>query len=252
MDLLALMVSAPIGGLVASEWGLRAAMLSMAAPFSLACIVAAMLEEPPARGSESATSYAETLKSGISYFRGHAALRALAFDYVSVGPFVFFVIWLYQPLLSALNVPIAYFGFVHAGMCAAQIAVMNRFEAIERLIGSKKRLVTFSSIIPSCTFLALGSMPSPPIAVAMLLLCSGFGLTRHTLFLSYFNKHIPSDVRATVLSTMSMLYLLISGLLYPVMGYLVEWSLQRTFLIVGAAILVLTVFSKAEEAHLLD
>ncbi len=252
MDLMALMVSAPLGGLFASHWGLRSTMLAMAVPFSIACLVVAALDEPPSRAHGHKASYIETLRSGITYFRGNAALRALAFDYVSIGPLIFFVLWAYQPLLTARGVPIAYFGFVHAGMCGAQIVVMNRFEACERIIGSKRRFVVASAVIPAGAFLAIAFTHSVPVLVAMLLLCCGFGLTRHTLFLSYFNKHIASDVRATVLSTMSMLYLVASGVLYPVMGVMVEWSLPRTFFALGMAILVLTGFSQAEESYLSD
>ena len=72
------------------------------------------------------------------------------------------------------------------------------------------------------------------------------------LFQSYMNKYIESHNRATVISTISMLSSLVSAVMYPLVGLMVEWSLDYSFIIIGTLIIVCTMVSKIEEGHLID
>jgi len=66
------------------------------------------------------------------------------------------------------------------------------------------------------------------------------------------NKHIESHNRATVISTICMMERLIKAILYPLIGLLVELSLDYTFWIVGIAIIVFALVSRVKEEHLID
>ncbi|MFH1439104.1 MAG: MFS transporter [Candidatus Woesearchaeota archaeon] len=187
LELTGMMIAAPIGSLVAAEFGLRMPMLLMIIPFTIAFLIALTLKEPIIKESVSKNDleklskkttanktrktiadktkkinsnsisskiahtesmrYWNTLVSGIRYFRGHKILQLLAFDSISITALVFFIIWTYQPLLQQLGVPILYFGFVHAGLAGIQVLFMNHFEFLEKLFGSKKNYLLWSAII---------------------------------------------------------------------------------------------------------
>lgn len=251
-QLAALMVSAPIGSIIASTLGLRYTMMFMSVPLLLASLIAFTFREPETKKRYESKRYLETLISGVRYFKDHKILKILAFDKISISALIFFIIWTYQPLLKQLGIPILYFGFVHAAMMGVEILFMNNFERLERIFGSKKSYLLWSALIAGIVFVLLGVNTYILITIVLLLIVSGFGITRYILFQSYMNKYIESDIRATVISTVSMIDRFVRALLYPLVGLLVEWSLMYSLVILGAAIIVFALLSGVEEEHLID
>lgn len=247
----ALMISAPLGSIIASSFGLRYTMMLIAIPMFMAAIIAFWMKEPQIKRQKK-KSYWSNAISGMKYFKKHKILKILAFDSISIASLTFFIIWTYQVLLKQLNVSIAYFGFVLAGMMVAQMAVMSRFNWLEKIFGSKKRYLLWSALITGMGFVLLGINTYISIAIFLVMLISAFGLTRKTLFQSYFNKYIQSHHRATVLSTISMVSRLVMAALYLIVGLLVDWSLNYALIIIGVAIILLALISRVEEKHLKD
>ncbi|MBN1785957.1 MAG: MFS transporter [Candidatus Methanofastidiosa archaeon] len=250
--LAALMVSAPIGSIIAATLGLRYTMMFLSAPCFLAAVVGIGFTEPECGMEERGRDYLGTIRSGMAYFRDHRALKILAFDSIAVGNMVYMLIWAYQPILRELNVPIFYFGFVQSAMTAIQIVFLNNFGRIEGILGSKKRYVVFSAIVPGIALIALSANYHISSTVILILVISGLGFTRSVLFQSYFNKFIESDNRATVLSTISMLSVFVRAVTYPLFGMLVEWSLRNAIFIIGALTMLFTALSRVREEHLVD
>ena len=59
-------------------------------------------------------------------------LKILAFERISINVLIFFIIWMYQPLLQKLNIPIIYFGLVSSLMSGSQIPIMNSFDKLKK------------------------------------------------------------------------------------------------------------------------
>lgn len=252
-EMAAIMVSAPLGSLIAARWGLRAPTLCMAVPFAAAFMVGITLREPPDdRDGKPRSGYAATLLAGFRVFWGHPALRALAFESVTIFPLCFMMVWLFQPLLSNLGVPIAAYGFVTAGGCLLQVLILNNLARMERLFGGKRRYLAASAVIPGLAFLALTRTRQPFAAALLVVAVMGFGLSRNALISNYLNKHIESRLRATVLSTVSMLRQLFSAALYPAVGLLVERSIPATLAVLGLGVLACGGLSRVQERHLRD
>ncbi len=251
-ELTALMVAAPVGSAIASAFGLRQAMLLMSVPFLLAFLLAFTFEEPALADRQETRSYVQTFTRGLRYFRDHRVLRTLAFDKLSIATLAFLVIWTYQPLLELVGIPLVYFGFVHAGLTGVQIPVMNHFGRLEILFGSRKGYLVWSALVTGGAFVLLGVFPYAPLTVLLLLLIAAFGLSRQVLLENYMNKHIESGVRATVISTVSMMETLALGLLYLTIGLLVEWSLRGTLVSIGAAVIACALLARTREEHLPD
>jgi MFS family permease len=252
-EMAAIMIAAPIGSLIASKIGLRYAMMFVFFPFFSAFLVALTFKEPRIESEKEVKGkYIETLKSGIKYIKEHNILKILAFEHISINVLVFFIIWMYQPLLNKLNIPIIYFGLVSALMSGSQIPIMNSFDKLEKIFGSKRLYLFFSALFPGLCFILLGINNKIPFAIILISLTGGFGLSRIVLFQSYMNKYIESHNRATVISTISMLRSLISAIMYPLVGLMVEWSLNYSFIIIGTLIIICALVSKIEEEHLID
>jgi sugar phosphate permease len=72
------------------------------------------------------------------------------------------------------------------------------------------------------------------------------------LYISYMNKFIPSEKRATVLSVTSMARNMGIGLANLAAAAIAEWSIKYMMIASGAIILLLAVATRVKEEHLVD
>ncbi len=241
------------GSFIATALGLRAPMLLEVVPFLGTALIAATLVEPPGgAGGKGAVPYPRLLLAGIRTFGGHRILRLLAADMIASLTLAWLIIWTYQPMLERAGVALVYFGLVHAAMCLGQIAILGNIERIEVLVGSRTRYLFLSALLPGIAFLALGLSSALPVVIVAVLVAASFGLSRPPLFISYMNKYIESENRATVLSTISMMRTLSIAAINPIAGVLADWSLPSTMLIIGSVGVVIAIAVRTEEAHLID
>jgi len=252
MDMAGLMIAAPLGSLIAAHFGLRVPMLAMVLPLTIALLIACALEEPVSLHKETRKNYFEILKNGTRFFREHRVLKILAFDMISIGSITYFWVWLYQPLLRGAGLNIAYFGLAHAALVAIQILVMNNFERLENILGSKKNLIFFTALATGVMLILAGLTTSIPLLLIAITIGAGLGLARRPLFINYMNKYIPSQERATVLSSISMIRTFMLVVLNPIVGQMVNWSLHFTTMTLGALAILFAFISKVEEDHLID
>lgn len=253
ITLLGILVSAPIGSIIAANFGLRATTALMAVPLLLAfCIVLTIKEPNIGRNKTREESYTTVFKKGISFFANHKILKVMALDATIVSALIFFLIWVYQVKLQSLGVPIVYFGFIHALIVIVQIGVLNSFSFFEKMTGSKRAFLVISAIIPGIFLIILGVTTSILLSIICIAIIAAFGLTRKTLYFNYIHKFIPSTRRATVLSSISMLSSFSMAVNNIVMGFLVKWDLTYALIILGAVIIVLGLLSRIEEKHLKD
>jgi MFS family permease len=130
---------------------------------------------------------------------------------------------------------------------------VNNFEKLEKIFGSKKRYLFLSSLIPGISFIILGFTSNILVMVIILLvIILGFGLSRKVLFPSYLNKYIETSNRSTVLSSIYMILNIISAVLFPILGFFVEKSVNYTLISIGILIIVFSILSRVKESHLID
>lgn len=251
-DIGAIACAAPVGSLIAARWGLRAPMFAMLVPFSLGIVASLFLREPPADPGEGKRGYLEVMTRGVRYFRAHPALRALAFDSVTVWMLSFMTVWLFQPRLKELGWGVERYGFVTAAMTLGQILLLNNAERVERLFGGPRGFLRWSAVIPGLAFLALAAARSPFLAAGLFVLTTGFGMSRSVLIGNHLNKHVDSARRATVLSAVGMARQLMGVIVLPAVGLLTKASLSWTFAALGVAVLVCSSLSAVQEEHLAE
>jgi MFS family permease len=249
-----IVVGALLGAVIAKLINARVAFLLMVIPFSISLIIALSLKEPPTTDSpvENKEPYLKILSSGVRYFAGHRILKILTLDMVVVNALSFMIIWFYQQLLIRSGVDIVYFGVVHSAMAVGQILIISNFGVLERILGRKKRLLFFSAIAAGCLFILLGLTTLAAVVIPAIILAAGFGLSRGPLFTSYMNKFIPSNKRATILSTTSMFRTFSIVIANLTAGTLAGWSVSNSLMILGTVIIIFSFFSKIREEDLID
>jgi MFS family permease len=247
-----ILTGALLGGVLAKFGGLRLPLMSMIVPFGISGVFVATLREPPAGERVTKASYSQILKGGVDFFARHRVLKILTFDMVAISSFAFLIIWAYQILLQDAGVDIIYFGIVHAMMCLAQIVIQQSFSRFEQYLGQKRRLLVATALIAGIGFVGLGLTGSAWAIVLMIVATAGFGLSRTPLYISYMNKFIPSDKRATVLSVTSMARNIGIGLANLVAAAVAKWSIRHMMIVSGVIIIFLAFATRVKEEHLTD
>jgi len=251
--LAAMLIAAPIGSFIASRLGLNMPMIMSSIPFFLAGAVALTIREPVVSKAKSeSTRYIAIVRDGLSYLKNHKTLRLLALDAVIVASAAYFVIWLYQPFLRSVGVGIFYLGLAHAILVLSEITISTNFAWLIRIFGSDKRYLQISALVLAANFLIVAIWPNAVTIVLLILLGGGFGLTRLSLMSSYMNKFIPSEQRATILSSISMFRRFLLVILNPLIGFTADHSLRLAALIVGLLPLAVFLFSPVEQEMLED
>jgi len=247
-----ILCGALLGGVIAERLGLEMPMRLQGIPAMIGFLLALTLYEPAKAetGEAERRPYRQVIWDGVRYFMGHPVLRVLTLDMIVIGALGFMIIWTYQPLLAAAGVGLVWFGVVHSSMCVGQIAVLGQVWRLESWLGSQKRLLWASALLTGVGFLMLAGFRAQGWVVAGILLTASFGLSRPVLFGAYFNQHIPSAKRATVLSTVSMFRMLGIGVINLLVGALADVSLRLTVAVLGAAVVLLASFSRIREEHL--
>jgi MFS family permease len=234
IHLLGIMLAAPIGSFMAQRLGINFPMLLTAIPALIAGIVAWSIPEPKIHSKPTEVrNYLKIAKEGFSFFVGHKVLRRMAINAIVVSSAAYFVIWLYQPLMSKLGIPITYFGWAHTLLVLAEIIVAANFVLLTKLFGSTKRFLSFSAWITTVAFFATAIWPSLITLIVFLVIAGGFGLTRIDLMSAHMNRYIESENRATVLSSISMFRRLAQATLNPLVGLIAGLSIPFTFFLVG-------------------
>lgn len=228
-----MMVAAPLGSLIASRWGLNAPQLLTAVPMLLASAIAWSIPEPKIHSDSQSQSYREILLHGFSQIRHNPVIRTLALDSVVVASAAYFVVWFYQPYMSSLGISLIYFGLAHAGLLLSEIIVSSNFSFFERFLGFGKAYLRNSAILVTLSFILAALYPSIISLIILITVGGGIGYTRATYISSIANKHISSDHRATILSSIGMIRRLSLVILNPFIGYMATYSLTLAFIIIS-------------------
>jgi MFS family permease len=249
--LFGIMIASLVGSVIASRYDLNAPMLFSAIPFFFASFIALSFAEPKIHQQITERKrYIEILRTGFSFFYHHKLLRLLTLDAVVVAAGGYFVIWLYQPLLQSIHIPLIYFGFGFTLMTIIEILISSNFIRMEKFFGSGKAYFRYTALLTALPFFLVALFPSLASIGIFIIVSGGFGMTRIELMSASMNTHIPKDMRATVLSSISMFRRFILVLLNPLVGVLATWSLPVALIFIGLLPLSIFFFSPITEEAL--
>jgi MFS family permease len=252
VGLVGILVAAPIGSIIASTIGLRYTMMLMAVPTGISVVLCLFLKEPHVHDQDQKQKYFEIIKKGFNHIRHSKTVMKLAADLLVGGILAYFVIWTNQQRLLQIGVDSSHLGYINMIWLAFEILVANSFVALEKLFKSKKAVVFATSFLTGIGFFIMALTSNVPIVVLGIILAASFGLGRFILMINYINKHIPSEQRAMIISTILMFKQLGHVILNPLVGYMVEWNLVYVLLILGGMMILWSIVSPVREKHLLD
>jgi MFS family permease len=229
---IAFIIASPLGSFIAGITDLRVPMLLTAIPMVLAGIVSLTLKEPPYKSKKERTRYINLIRKGFKLIKTNKALQILTLD-ASLSFFIFyFILWFYQPMAMKAGLAIVYLGFVSSGMNIYGIGLSEKIETVEKIFG-KKRFLVLSFLFTGILFIIGALTNYLPLMVVIIFLIWGFRMARQAVQQHYINQYVPSNNRATVLSTISMIGRILVVIGNPIVGYLTDWSFNNTLIILG-------------------
>ncbi|MHA1520521.1 MAG: MFS transporter [Promethearchaeota archaeon] len=246
------------GGIIAQVFGLRVTMLYSAVPLVIAFGISLSLEEPSTHQESKKDKPWEIFRKGCANIKQNRSLQKLIADSVVISVIAYYILWIWQKRMMVLDVNVNRFGFIHSGMILAQILLLNLFRPLERLMESKGwnrvklAVVKGTAVGTGIGFLLMGLFNTTWVVILGTLLGAGFGLSRRTILNNYMQKHIASEQRATTISTVSMIRMVILLCLNIFVGFAVEWNMQATLIGLGVLAVVWGVISRVTESDLHD
>src|SRR5579872_4302477 len=165
------------GGFIAEKWGLTAPLRATGISIFLSFFIVFLIQEPKSRQRKvRRIPYGTVLKEGVNFFLGHKVLWLLTLEAAAINALAWSIIWLYQPLLQQNGMSLRYFGGVQALSVIGQILFLSRVEFLERLLGSKRGLLTAGGILTGLSFIVLSAAQSLWVLVPAIVTTFTFGL----------------------------------------------------------------------------
>jgi MFS transporter, DHA1 family, quinolone resistance protein len=230
-----------VGGVLAVGHGMRGYELVFGLTILFQLVALAVLcsvpdapgnEEKPARKVGMLCQFA----AGARLLRANADLRYVTLLSVFTPPLTVILAYGWQPYLQAADVPGALFGVAICAASAASMAANLLAHRLEARIGTRNAL-TASIVGPALVWTAMAACLHPALALVFYALAQGTAGLRGPIFAGATNPLIPSGLRATVLSTISVLCSLWMLVLRPALGALVDIDLSLGFAACGVSIL---------------
>ncbi|MHA1583667.1 MAG: MFS transporter [Promethearchaeota archaeon] len=247
-----MMIGTISGAWIASVWSLQATMFISVFPLLIAFVLSFMLKEPTVHQKSHQDKPWVIFKKGFHNIKENRELRNLIADSVILSIIAYYIIWLWQERLLQMEVNMAYFGLIQAGMILFQIIFLNMIIPMEKLLGSKKGVVQGSGVAIGIGFILFGAFTQSWIVIAGALIAAGFGMSRRVLLENYMQKHIPSEQRATTLSTVSMFRMLLLMLINPLVGVLTQLSIVWVSIGLGILAMSWSILTPVKEKYLND
>ena len=201
-------------------------------------VIALLLVEPKVHRLEEGKSKPwKNIKKIIHYaIIENAILRAYIFYSAIIGAATLTMAWFAQPYLKALDIGVVYFGLIGAGLNLAVAIPSFYAHEIESRINTKILLSLILLLIVGCYFTVAYINTLWGLLILLL-----FYITRGVatpVLRDYMNRHIPSNMRATVMSIRSFIIRILFASTSPILGYVADlYSLQYALYLSGALFL---------------
>jgi len=250
INLIALTISAPLGGIIAEFLSLQFTMTFLSFIYIGGFLISLTFKEPIIENEKKSQRYLTILKDGFHELRKNQILRILCFDRVFIGVLTFFLFWTYQIYLDEVNIDRLWFGFILAAMNIINMIFTLLFPWLLRLFKKKLIFLVIVNLIIGTTFILLGFTVNPILGIILLLIIVAFGYPRYLIYVNGINKQIESENRATVLSTINMFGSFLMAIAYPFIGLIVERNPFIVFIVIGIMILFFTLLTRVKNEYL--
>ena len=252
--LIASLVSAPLGSFFAVYISLQFTMFFLTFTYLGAFLVTLTFKEPVMNNNHDdhveKEKYLKITIDGFKQLKENKILRSLCYRKIFIQVLLLSLFWVYQPYLIQINVSLLLFGFIRSMFSITHITFTNILPVISKKVKKKAKFLMLVELLCGISFIVLGFTTHSVIGIILLLIIVAFGNPRPLLFINGINRHIDSENRATVLSTLNMFRSILSSIFYLIIGIVVTWNISAIFFILGISIITLTLTLRVKSEYL--
>lgn len=224
-------------GIVSYAQALGAVFVATGASMLISVLLLVRVRENP-RPALTEHPLALGVRGFLTLFRSRG-LALLSINTAIISSFTFLMFWLYQSLLMEMHFPVAGFGFVAAAFNALGMILLFKLGAIRSRLSDRAFLLA-TSVLPGILYLAAGLFPVVPVALTAILGVTAMRFVRAPVTATLINEGIGDELRATVLSGLSMLERIVTTAFYFIVGFLSDRSVPLAFVVIGALTLIVS------------
>ncbi|MFW9949068.1 MAG: MFS transporter [Candidatus Thorarchaeota archaeon] len=250
MFLLGIIVSAPLGSIIANFVSIQFIILLMIIPYCFCLIITLTIHKTSSKGNVKRKS-SQILKSGFKILWKNKILKILVFEKIIIEILIVFLVITYQYyILINFNIPLFYFGFIEAGLTLSQFTFLNVIPRVANTAVHKKKILLINTIVPGIGYLLITMINFAPAVIFLFLIIIGLGLSRYIIFTNGINRQIKEGNRVTILSSINAISGTLKAILYPLIGFLLMININFFYLLVGVIILLIALKSKVKKEYL--
>lgn len=193
-------------------------------------IVASLREPDRAVADRSENSFRAIARIVRYALHGHAEVKWLILYSSLIGTATLTIVWLVQPYLKAVDVPLGWFGVAWAVLQFSIGVFAICAYRIESFLGRKVSLVSLI-LLASLGYLLLAMFEAIWALPFLFIFYLVRGINGPVLN-DYINRVVTSDIRATIMSVKSLVGRLMFTILGPIVGWVHDaYSLSDAFLL---------------------
>ncbi|MDP3983062.1 MAG: MFS transporter [bacterium] len=214
----------------------------------ISLIISLFLKEPVVQYEHSEKNPLGIFIKSLKLIRGNPNLKRIILLGLFATPFAGYLRNFHPPYFELANIPPFWLGIsLTAGGVLAMLASKYAYR-FEKIFGVEKGML-IATLIPAILYILMSLIISPVLAILLFTLNYGSMSLQDPLIADYYNIHIPSNVRATALSTINMfssIYIAVIGLL---IGWIANSSVLYAFAFMGIVVLLGAVIFRINETH---
>jgi MFS family permease len=214
----------------------------------ISLLISSLLKEPKEKYKHSEKNPLEIISQSFALIKQNSSLKKIILLGIFTTPFAGYLRNFHPPYFQLAGISPYWLGLtLGAGGIIAAIASKYAYK-IEKIFGVERGMFLATSL-PGLLYIAMALFIHPIVAVILFISNFGSMSLQDPLFADYYNVHIKSEIRATVLSTINMFSSIYIALMGLVIGWIAGFSVLYAFLFMGIIVLLGSTVFRINEQH---
>jgi MFS family permease len=214
----------------------------------ISLLISFLLKEPKEKYKHSEKNPLEIISQSFALIKQSSSLKRIILLGIFTTPFAGYLRNFHPPYFQLAGISPYWLGLT-LGMGGIVAALASKYAyKIEEIFGTEKGMFLATSL-PGLLYIAMALFIHPIVAVILFISNFGSMSLQDPLFADYYNVHIKSKIRATVLSTINMFSSIYIALMGLAIGWIAGFSALYAFLFMGIIVLLGSTVFRINEQH---
>ena len=215
----------------------------------ISLLISLFLKEPKTDYKHVEKNPLEIISQSFALIKQNSSLKRIILLGIFTTPFAGYLRNFHPPYFQLADISPFWLGLsLGAGGILAALASKYAYK-FERVFGIEKGMFLATSL-PGLLYVLMALIIHPVFSIILFITNFGSMSLQDPLFADYYNVHIKSEIRATVLSTINMFSSAYIALMGLIIGWIAGFSVLYAFLFMGVIVLLGSTIFRIGKRHL--